>query len=43
MFNFIDVVKNFRIFFGQHFWDFAQIFDKSKVLGARLHPQLLYH
>ena len=28
------------------FWDFAQISDKSKLLGVRchrLHPQLLHH
>jgi len=29
--------------FAQIFRDFAQIFNKSKVLGVRLHPRLLHH
>jgi len=32
--------------FAQIFWDFSRIFDKSKLLGVRLHPlhpRLLYH
>jgi len=29
--------------FARLFRDFAQIFDKSKILGLRLHPSLLHH
>jgi len=39
--NFMDIVKNFQTFW-VNFLDFAQIFDKSKLL-RELHPQLPRH
>jgi len=42
-YNFINIVKKCRNFFDQFFLDFAQIFDKSKLLSVRLHPPLLHH
>jgi len=39
---FFEIKQRWALFF-LDFRDFARIFDKSKLLGMRLHPHLLHH
>jgi len=44
-YSFINIVKKYWNHFAQ-IWDFAQNFEKSKLVGVRLHPwcrQLPHH
>jgi len=41
--NFIKIVKKCPYFPAHIYWDFVQIFGKSKLLGVRFHPKLLHH